>query len=764
MKSAGAGTNCGCTPKPSGQKCVCSPLPPSRTVMLTSPALSRMPTLNASGTLGASDKIAKAADKALTSAPASDGPVTRTSAVAGIGRWGGGPSARQLMVTRAPEHGEASKVRAWGAGTTKASASPSPTFSKLEGFVRAGTGRPSFCEVNPDALVCRVQRLTATRADAPNRESNDFGFSGQNYGTAGGGVRQGARPALEPAVCRGAFGYADLPAACRGVDAFHIDSVARRFRDIDEQGNVTFADADSAGNPGLYRVFSYGSPDVGPRGGIDRLLSVFLRRLSRWYPPVFSGVELITATDPCSDVRVGTGYLQDDVNTAVRHAGIDYRVLRNDCRPFPIRAIADGRVVAVFRHPSSGNQILIQHAGPPIVRTLYRHVADGRLRDLSYAEGALEFCNRHGCSGDQRQRATQKVDEVQRVRSGTATACEVARWGTEEERIRVVPGDLVRAGQVIGFAGNTGFDTSGTHLHFDSFVFGLEAASGRPVWYWFDPYGIYGRDECYEGQYPTGPSAEPPKHPSIFMRLFWAFGAATASTTLVAAVAEYREAGRWSLRTLCQGERPGEVAGSFGPGLREFVHSLRSDELDSAIRERLPRGLYPSQIRAAHISGSPLYSAVFEELSEGLGAMDVAWALGQDQRDLEASIRRQGDEWTMVDLGMVARERDAVYTGVWLRLGRRASLALFGLDELGLEQARAAWDGAGLASLWRLAEHEGPRGRLFSGLWRDDIGHATEHAWVPSNSLTDWAAENTQADRMLSLAVGVGRLSLILRS
>lgn len=51
MKGTGAGTDCGCTPKPSGPKCVCSPLPPSRTVALIDADPTGRPTLSAGGTL-----------------------------------------------------------------------------------------------------------------------------------------------------------------------------------------------------------------------------------------------------------------------------------------------------------------------------------------------------------------------------------------------------------------------------------------------------------------------------------------------------------------------------------------------------------------------------------------------------------------------------------------------------------------------------------------------------------------------------------------
>lgn len=116
MKGAVAGTKCGCTPKPSGQKCVCSPLPPSRTVTLTSPALNRMPTLSASGTLGTPAQIMRASVKALRRATAALPRATphapmraKLDGAPGMQQGPGGRQAAIAQVVKLSKHTEAAR-------------------------------------------------------------------------------------------------------------------------------------------------------------------------------------------------------------------------------------------------------------------------------------------------------------------------------------------------------------------------------------------------------------------------------------------------------------------------------------------------------------------------------------------------------------------------------------------------------------------------------------------------------------------------------
>src|SRR5690606_41184384 len=85
-------------------------------------------------------------------------------------------------------------------------------------------------------------------------------------------------------------------------------------------------------------------------------------------------------------------------------------------------------------------------------------------------------------------------------------------WGDDTHTLRVMPGDVVKAGEVIGWAGNTGAGGAGaglddegkpsnwkgnTHLH-------VYVAAPHPTmsdtWVWVDPYGVYGEVDtgCYD--------------------------------------------------------------------------------------------------------------------------------------------------------------------------------------------------------------------------------------------------------------------------
>ena len=63
-------------------------------------------------------------------------------------------------------------------------------------------------------------------------------------------------------------------------------------------------------------------------------------------------------------------------------------------------------------------------------------------------------------------------------------------------------GKTVKAGDVLGWAGDTGpggcgcmsgGDGSNTHLH----IFFAHRDPSNNLWYFFDPYGIYGTPDCY---------------------------------------------------------------------------------------------------------------------------------------------------------------------------------------------------------------------------------------------------------------------------
>src|SRR5262245_57165620 len=93
------------------------------------------------------------------------------------------------------------------------------------------------------------------------------------------------------------------------------------------------------------------------------------------------------------------------------------------------------------------------------------------------------------------------------------------RWGDDSQILMVKEGQSVKAEQQIGWAGRTGFDANGIHLHvmFARLANHPDSATGkiRALWTLFDPYGLYALElNCYQGEYPSG--AGPSQHASIY--------------------------------------------------------------------------------------------------------------------------------------------------------------------------------------------------------------------------------------------------------
>jgi hypothetical protein len=75
-------------------------------------------------------------------------------------------------------------------------------------------------------------------------------------------------------------------------------------------------------------------------------------------------------------------------------------------------------------------------------------------------------------------------------------------WGTPEQRIEVSRGAVVRAGDVIAHAGDTGpggqiADANPNHPNTHLHVFFARRDPSNERWYFFDPYGAYGAPACY---------------------------------------------------------------------------------------------------------------------------------------------------------------------------------------------------------------------------------------------------------------------------
>ena len=199
------------------------------------------------------------------------------------------------------------------------------------------------------------------------------------------------------------------------------------------------------------------------------------------------------------------------------HWGCDYFVAPADLRSgrelsFQVLAMGSGKVISVQWNDYAGNLVVIEHEGQggKKYRSIYMHLRNGNRNDRRKAAG-IDLASYSNNPALQKSMKLYKTFAQRWDDQGW--------WGTDNQTIKVSPGQNVRAGQVIGFAGNTGqflvddcipLSESGRpanpnepniHLHVSFAFFNAEARK----WTLIDPYGVYSTWESggYEPGRPT---------------------------------------------------------------------------------------------------------------------------------------------------------------------------------------------------------------------------------------------------------------------
>lgn len=184
------------------------------------------------------------------------------------------------------------------------------------------------------------------------------------------------------------------------------------------------------------------------------------------------------------------------------HHAIDYST--DGMKTFQVAAAAPGKVIHIGWDLWSGNTVVVSHDAGGVkdaYRTIYMHLRNGADKDCDTAwnktvpwmasvpdlsDELSDYKSYLNASGCKKNKADRNLDSD--------------NWGTNESIDTSLLGKPVAAGQVLAWAGQTGpgggRDKNGavnTHLH----IFWAHRDPTDKRWYFFDPYGIYGKPECY---------------------------------------------------------------------------------------------------------------------------------------------------------------------------------------------------------------------------------------------------------------------------
>jgi hypothetical protein len=177
------------------------------------------------------------------------------------------------------------------------------------------------------------------------------------------------------------------------------------------------------------------------------------------------------------------------------HHAIDYGKSNYDT--FELLAASDGVVRYVGWDNWSGNTIVISHDTEnekDLYRTIYMHVRDGATNDCKNS-----WNKSYPKLNDKQKEEFELHLDATNCTQSNPNNLDSSHWGSDNEKIPVKAYDKVKAGDFIGWAGNTGpggktgEGNPNTHLH----IFFAKRDLTDNQWYFIDPYGIYAGPDCY---------------------------------------------------------------------------------------------------------------------------------------------------------------------------------------------------------------------------------------------------------------------------
>jgi hypothetical protein len=314
-----------------------------------------------------------------------------------------------------------------------------------------------------------------------------------------------------------------------------------------------------------------------------------------------------------SSVKLGHGWYY---NSGGLHRACDYSrtgVEEDEDPTFLVRSAGSGEVVAVTWDHNAGNTVAVEHTAPggQKVMFIYLHLRNGRANDVANALSS-----------------TSNSDKYVKYRAFAANYPNHLSWGEDDQTIEVSVGQHVSAGQIIGYAGNTGAGGAGAGLNDDGDPDNWEGnvhlhvyvAAPHPTvndtWVWVDPYGVYNEVEtgCYDLLKDTSFSRlyapfYPHFHGVPFEVFRYYFGYFPNMGRELKTISVHRK----GEKLLCSGSFQTNIPGGW------YVHGyMTGDQFQDKFDQYWAIGYVPREMSVEKtLGGSPRYTAIWKPLKPG---------------------------------------------------------------------------------------------------------------------------------------------------
>lgn len=335
------------------------------------------------------------------------------------------------------------------------------------------------------------------------------------------------------------------------------------------------------------------------------------------------------------DVTLGQGWFYD---SGTNHRGLDYSrtgVAEGTDPTFEVVASADGIVRRVMlMNAGGGNVVIVEHprAGGPSLWSLYMHLRNGKSNDQT-AAAAMTAANPDSATCVKYSLFLDNPDYDDHP-----------SWGQEWHTIRVKEGDVVKRGEVIGYAGNTGcggigagldeegvpnnLTTANTHLHMyyartlpGAAVNNTDGTTSAVAVY-VDAYGAYTTADD-DGCYALGTETDYPRLLAPFDPVFHE----VSPTTVAQYIGYYYEMGYGPRSVTSTYGGSQTMSGVMGPMPKDTwatLVGLDDDALDTYRAQYAAMDLRLEHIQRVTVGNEGRWSVIFRRKGDEQAAFDSA--------------------------------------------------------------------------------------------------------------------------------------------